>query len=243
MAARGWHGGAVLVLVAAGLLMAAGTRLDGDDDVTATRGGDLVSLVERQNARVADLQQRSADVADEVARLGQEGAGVQDAAVLDAADDAATVAGFMPVEGPGVTVSLTDAPVPDDPANLPPGTSPDDFVVHQQDVEGVVNALWTGGAEALAIMDRRITNASAVRCVGNVIILDGQVYSPPFTITAVGSTERLTRALDDSEQVSIYREWADYIGLGYSVTEHESVQLPAATGPTTLSHAAAPEAA
>jgi uncharacterized protein YlxW (UPF0749 family) len=89
----------------------------------------------------------------------------------------------------------------------------------------------------MAIMDRRITSVSAVRCVGNVIILDGQVYSPPFTITAVGSPQRMTAALESSEGVSVYREWADYIGLGYAVDEHEVVRLPAATGPATLTYA------
>jgi uncharacterized protein YlxW (UPF0749 family) len=243
MAARGWHGGAVLVLVAAGLLMAAGTRIGGDDDVAASRGADLVGLVERQTGRIADLEARTTATAADVERLGEQGTSPEETRLLEDAASAAVGAGFTPLEGPGVTVTLTDAPVPADLANLPTGTTPDDFVVHQQDVEGVVNALWTGGAEGLQIMDRRITNASAVRCVGNVIILDGQVYSPPFTITAVGDPDRLSDALDDSEQVSIYREWAAYIGLGFEVTEHDAVVLPAATGPTSLSFATTPEPA
>jgi len=86
-------------------------------------------------------------------------------------------------------------------------------------------------------MDRRITSVSAVRCVGNVIILDGQVYSPPFTITAIGNPAPLSSSLDRSSGVQIYRQWADYIGLGWSVTEHDSVVLPAATGPSTLLYA------
>jgi uncharacterized protein YlxW (UPF0749 family) len=139
-----------------------------------------------------------------------------------------------------VTVTLSDAPVPEDLSDLPDGTTPDDFVVHQQDVEGVVNALWTGGAEGLTIMDRRITSTSAVRCVGNVIILDGQVYSPPFEITAVGDPDSLVGALDNSEQVRVYRQWADFIGLGYGVTEHEQIDLPAATSPTVLGYAQVP---
>ena len=64
--------------------------------------------------------------------------------------------------------------------------SVDDVVVHQQDVQGVVNALWRGGAEAMMVMDQRIISTSAVRCVGNTLILQGRVYSPPFTVTATG---------------------------------------------------------
>jgi uncharacterized protein YlxW (UPF0749 family) len=243
MAGRGWHGAAVLVLVAAGLLAAAGIRLGGDDDVSASRGGDLVAVVAQQEGRVAELEQRATELAAEVEQLGRRGADPQAAEVITQAEQNAVAAGFTPVQGPGLTVTLSDAPVPADLSDLPSGTTADDFVVHQQDVEGVVNALWTGGAEAMRIMDRRITSVSAVRCVGNVIILDGQVYSPPFTITAVGDRASLQDALDDSRQVQVYRQWADFIGLGFDVTEHADVVLPAATGPTTLSHATASEQA
>ena len=240
---RGWHGTAVLVLGGAGLLIAAGVQLSGADDVDAPRGADLADLVDRETLRVAELEEQVTDLAGEVDRLGRTDATSSLRAALAAVEGQADAAGFTTLEGPGVTVTLDDAPVPEDVGDLPPGTSPDDFVVHQQDVEAVVNALWTGGAAGMQIMDRRITSVSAVRCVGNVIILDGQVYSPPFTITAVGSPDRLTAALDTSAPVQIYREWADYIGLGYGVTEHDAVELPAATGPTTLSHAQVAEEA
>ena len=38
-----------------------------------------------------------------------------------------------------------------------------DYVVHQQDIEAVVNALWAGGAESMQIMDQRVLFNSAVR--------------------------------------------------------------------------------
>ena len=44
----------------------------------------------------------------------------------------------------------------------------------------MVNALWAGGAEAMQIMDQRVISTSAVRCVGNTLILQGRVYSPPY---------------------------------------------------------------
>ncbi len=58
--------------------------------------------------------------------------------------------------------------------------SPDDLVVHQQDVQAVVNALWAGGADAVQVMDQRLLSTSAVRCVGNTLLLNGRVYSPPY---------------------------------------------------------------
>lgn len=232
-----WHGVSVLVLGGAGLLIAAGITLADTSAVDVTRGVDLPDLVENETERVTELEERAADLAEEVEGLTSR---LSDDPVSDIGEQAqaeAHAAGFSDVEGPGLTVSLDDAPVPEDLADLPPGTSADDFVVHQQDVEAVVNALWTGGAEAMQIMNRRVTSVSGVRCVGNVIILDGQVYSPPFTITAIGDPESLESALDRSAGVQIYRQWADYIGLGYSESTHDNVRLPAATGPSTLSYA------
>ena len=236
---RGGHGSAVLVRGAAGILIAAGISLADTGQVDATRGADLPDLVAAETERVAELEERSAELTEQVDGLAR--ASVDDPSG-DLADDLAVqadLAGYADVTGPGLTVSLSDAPVPDDLTDLPEGTTPDDFVVHQQDVEAVVNALWTGGAEAMQIMDRRITSVSAVRCVGNVIILDGQVYSPPFDITVIGDPSRLTDALDRSDQVQIYRDWAEFIGLGYEVTEHDEVTLEGATAPTGLSFATA----
>lgn len=240
MATRaGWHGGAVLVLGAAGLLIAAGISLADTSDVDASRGTDLPELVDDRTARVSALEEQANELASQVEVLTELSADNPVDQVRDEVAAQAAMAGFTEVEGPGVTVSLDDAPVPEDLSDLPEGTSPDDFVVHQQDVEAVVNALWRGGAEAMMIMDRRITSVSAVRCVGNVIILDGEVYSPPFLVTAIGDPDRLNAALDRSSGVQVYRQWADFIGLGWNVTDHEQVELPAATGPSTLSHASA----
>ena len=43
-------------------------------------------------------------------------------------------------------------------------------------MQAVVNALWAGGAEAMSIMNVRVLATSAVRCVGNTLLLHGRVY-------------------------------------------------------------------
>ena len=55
----------------------------------------------------------------------------------------------------------------------------------------MVNALWAGGAEAMVIMELRVISTSAVRCVGNTLLLHGQVFSPPFVIRAIGDPARM----------------------------------------------------
>ena len=85
------------------------------------------------------------------------------------------------VEGPGLVVTLDDSPLWENMVDAN-GSSANinDYVVHQQDIEAVVNALWAGGAESMQIMDQRVLFNSAVRCSGNVLLLQGKKYSPPF---------------------------------------------------------------
>ncbi|ONH58553.1 hypothetical protein CcI49_21635 [Frankia sp. CcI49] len=152
--------------------------------------------------------------------------------LLRRADLAAQV-GLTAVRGPAVTVELDDAPRESRGGPLPagvPSPGPNDLVVHQQDVQAVVNALWSGGAEAMAIMGQRVTPRTAVRCVGNTLLLEDQVYSPPFRISAIGDPGALRNVLDTDPGVALYRDYVAAYGLGYRVTSEADLVLPAYTG-------------
>jgi uncharacterized protein YlxW (UPF0749 family) len=84
-----------------------------------------------------------------------------------------------------------------------------------------------------------VISTSAVRCVGNTLILQGRVYSPPYVITAIGDQKSMQRALDDSPEVDIYRQYVDAIGLGYDVRESPKRTFPAYAGSMALDHAEA----
>ena len=224
------------VFVLAGLLFATSAQTSRGSDLRS-ENADLGSLVAQ---RSRDNEQRSAQVSalrGEVEALSR-AAGPGSAAVDDPLRDAAlgTASGALAVTGPGVTVTLDDAPT-DRPR--PAGAAPDDLVVHQQDVEAVVNALWAGGAEAMVIMDQRIVSTSAVRCVGNVLVLQGRTYSPPYRISAVGDVDALRAGLAASAAVSVYRQYVSAYGLGYDVSEADDLQLPAFDGTTSTTHATA----
>lgn len=224
-----------VVLGAAGVLFTASALASQGTDLRQEAGSDLKDLVVRQAQRVAVLTDEVGDLQDEVQRLAAEGEGaaLEAAAARQAA--LAPMAGFTEVVGPSLTVALADAP-PRPPGQVggPGNPTPDDLVVHQQDVQGVVNALWRGGASAMRIMDQRVISTSAVRCVGNTLLLQGRVYSPPFVITAVGDTAAMRASLDADPTVSVYREFAALYGLGYDVAEEASTTLPAYDGPLAL---------
>ena len=86
-------------------------------------------------------------------------------------------------------------------------------------------------------MDQRIIATSAVRCVGSTLLLHGQVYAPPYTVTAVGPPERMQRALDASPRVGIYQQYVDLLGLRLDVKTSDSETIPAYEGPVAARYA------
>ena len=78
------------------------------------------------------------------------------------------------------------------------------LVVHQQDIQAVVNALWAGGAEAMTIQGQRVMATTGIKCVGNTVVLHGVPYSPPYRIAAVGDPADLLAALAASDYIDAY---------------------------------------
>ena len=233
----GWAAIVPLVAAGAGLMFATSAGTSQGTDLRSAGRYDLVDVVRAQDRavrqRVAAVQQ----LQDQVDSLTEQAApGNAEVARLRAQAAAlAPAVGTQGVTGPAVSVTLNDAKRTV--ASLPQGYTADDIVVHQQDVQSVVNALWAGGAEAMMLQDQRVISTSAVRCVGNTLILQGRVYSPPYVIQAIGDLAAMRHALDRSSQVTIYRQYADLLGLGYDVTSKEQARFPAYAGSLSLVYA------
>ena len=85
----------------------------------------------------------------------------------------------------------------------------------------------------------RLIATSAVRCVGNTLLLQGRTYSPPFVITAVADASAVRDKLAASVQVGIFRQAVEAFGLTFDIRERPSVSLPAYDGSLALRYAAA----
>lgn len=239
---RRWSGWTVLVPLAAagaGLLFATSARTAQGTDLRSSGGQDLAGVI-RAQTRSTELKARQVQgLRDQVDRLtaAQAPGNAVVRGLSDSGDTLAPVSGLQPVRGPVLTVSLDDAQRTAD--SLPKGFTADDIVVHQQDVQAVVNALWAGGAEAMMLQDQRVISTSAVRCVGNTLILQGRVYSPPYVIRAIGNVPAMQQSLLVSPSVAIYREYVTVLGLGYDVTTAPAATFPAYAGTVQLEHAVA----
>ncbi|QFG67366.1 DUF881 domain-containing protein [Ornithinimicrobium pratense] len=225
--------GVTVLCLLAGLLFGTSASL-AREDPTGTPS-DLPQLITARDRQVRSLTQQAETLGKEVHALRDARASSQTGQIVNTADTLAPVVGLSAVSGPATAVTLDDAGYTRD--TLPEGYSVDDVVVHQQDLQGVINALWAGGAEAIMVQDQRIIATSAVQCVGNTLYLQGRVYSPPYTVTAIGDPEALHAALEADPVVQTYRDWSAAVGLGYEVADLGETELPAFVGSVRPQHA------
>lgn len=191
----------------------------------------LAGLIERQQRNAerlkSDVELLRKQVDDLVA---QRAAREEGSAGLPAQLDAASIAaGLSPVRGPGLKVALNDSTLEEAPSG-----NVNDLVIHSQDVQAVVNALWRSGAEAIAINGERLISTSAVLCVGNTLLLNGTVHSPPYVASAVGAGKE---RFDSDPLVRRLRKEADLFGLRMTVSREDAMVLPGYAGSTALKFA------
>jgi uncharacterized protein YlxW (UPF0749 family) len=234
-----WTALVPVAALAAGVLFATsgrtalGTDLRGD--VIELPG--LVAARERENAqRQAELTELQAEV-EALTEL----AGTRDGAVAAArarGERGALSAALEPLRGPGIEITLDDAPQRADGAR-PNGARPDDLVIHESDVQAVVNAVWAAGADGVAIQDQRLIATSAVRCVGNTLLLHGRTWSPPFVVSAIVDPDAVRAQLAVSPEVAVLQQAVADYGLTLAVTDRSDVLLPEYDGPLVMEYATA----
>jgi uncharacterized protein YlxW (UPF0749 family) len=233
---RGWSVVVPLIALAAGLLFTTSATTADGTALRDDRRPQLAQLIAdkrvRLNAREQTAAKLRAEVDQDTARLAEVDQPVKRA--RQRADALRATAGFTALHGPGVTVTLNDSSRRQSEFGSQNAPDNDDLVVHQGDVQAVVNALWAGGAEAMSIMEVRVIATSAVRCVGNTLLLHGQVFSPPFRITAIGEPTAMHRALESAEGVRQFRDAVADFGLGYTETVERNVTVRAYDGSSDL---------
>jgi uncharacterized protein YlxW (UPF0749 family) len=225
--------------LAGGLFMTARDTADGQGDIRPDRLAQLSDVIRAQNTHNRQLTDQVSAQRSELDALTRGQAADSRVKAAQAQIDALSpAAALTPLSGAALTVTLNDAPQNAQPAAGAVAPQQDWLIIHQQDVQAVVNALWAGGATGIQLMDQRMVTTSAVRCVGNTLLLQGRVYSPPYVITAVGDPAKLRASLLAAPAVQTYLEYVTAYGLGWDVKSRDRVTLPGYSGPLDVSHAA-----
>ncbi len=230
--ARRWQLAVPVVAAAAGVLFVASAVSSGGTDLRAS-GTDLEAVVQQRANTVDDLRQRLRELQAEVDSLGVI---VGDDSVRDLRSRVAVVgadAGITPVSGPGLVVTRDDSPLEE----APEGFDPNELVVHQQDIQAFVNAMWAGGATAVSLQGQRLVSSTGIKCVGNTVVLEGVPYAPPYVIEALGDSAEMLSVMADAEYVDIYRQYVEAVGLGLSIEDADHLDLAGYTGLPVMDYA------
>lgn len=228
-----WRFGVPVVCLLAGLLLAATHGVSGGAEIRRSDAPRLVDLVREAQSSVNHLNAQRDELAGKIDASHGRSSDRALSAMLRRSAELAADANMNPVHGPGLVVTLEDAQR-DANGRFPRDASPDDLVVHQQDIEAVLNAMWSAGAEAIQMQDQRIIATSVPRCVGNTLLLNGRTYSPPYTITAIGNAAAMQAALAAAPLVILYRQYVVRFGLGYREEVKPDVQVVGHTEPDRL---------
>lgn len=208
--------------------------------ILAQQYQDLRRLNQRYAQEIANLQldkRRYERMLEEISR----GESPKLAVLTKELQDVKQFAGLTPVEGPGVVVTLSDSPKAKEYAKKYAGgaesglefqTALQDFLVHDTDVNGVVNELRAAGAEAIAVNDQRLVAISSIRCVGPLIYINGKPSggAPPYTIKAIGPSREMKEALEMAGGYLDTQHLKEY-GM-VKIEVKDSIQIPAYDGPT-----------
>ncbi len=224
----------LLLLLALGVLLAAAAlQVRGTSTARVAERDELAAEITRQDAAATQLQAANVALA---ARIDAERARrLQAASQTPLADEITRLGlltGALPTSGPGVTVTVDDAPALTSVDGSDPraDSAAEDGRVLDQDLQSVVNGLWAAGAEAVAVNGQRLTALSAIRSAGEAILVDYRPLAPPYRVLAVGDPATLTARFTGGAAGRELKYLADNFGVRYDLVSADRLSLPGSAG-------------
>jgi uncharacterized protein YlxW (UPF0749 family) len=144
-------------------------------------------------------------------------------------EKARILAATVPVQGPGIQLTISDSdndrvPNSGDPAKEIPR------ILHDVDINRVVNELFLAGAEAVAVNGIRVPTTRSIVCIGPVVKVNDQATTVPVKIEAIGNPKQLITALTMRAGVLDYLRGPDRQLTVIPPKEVPLLKLPAYTG-------------
>ena len=220
----------IIMMVLTGFLFAVGAQaLRPRPTAAATVKSELVSRIEslqaegqQQESQITALRKEVGDL--DALQLRQAGA----ADLTDTIRDLEIAAGVVAMSGPGLTVTMDDAPSAGGDPN--PGDRPssgfDSGRVTSSDLQIVVNGLWGVGAEAIAINGHRLTSTAAIRFAGQAIIVNFRPITPPYVITVLGDAARMQQLFEPSFAGAYLAQLGDQFGITSDLAASDRLTVP-----------------
>jgi len=212
-----------VVLALAGALFATAAVATHRGAAAAKRARNQLVQQIHQRTADADALQRQLDELQQQVKTARDSAlsASGRGSVLSAeVSELEAVTGGSVVEGPGVEVTLNDA-------KNASGSDNSLGTIYDRDLQAVVDALFASGAEAIAINGQRLTTRTAIREAGDAILVDYRPLAPPYRIDAIGPSD-LGTTFAKTQTGSLYANWRQVYGLGFTVEPRAALTLPSA---------------
>ncbi|HEY1162890.1 MAG TPA: DUF881 domain-containing protein [Candidatus Dormibacteraeota bacterium] len=138
----------------------------------------LAFLIDNLHRANDSLQAETLDLAQQSAKLQSGGDNAADQVLGDEANRLRAAEGLVPVHGPGVVLVVNATGL------------------GALDLQDALNNLGVGGAEALAVNDRRVVVGVPIEQTKGGVTIAGVLVPAPWTISAIGDANRLAQAAD-----------------------------------------------
>ena len=214
------RGLALAVVAVFGLLIAtAAVQTSRDAPVRDASRASLISRIDEQRSVVATQQ-------DQIARLRRSGASAEqrltdlvqrDGGVRVEQRRLQSLTGVGRVTGDGVRITL----------EAQPGAGAN-AQIRDEDLALLVNALWSAGAEAVALNGERLTSVTAIRASGQAVEVNEVGIAPPYTVTAIGDQATLQSDFFQSSSGLAFDQLARDYAFSFELANADGLSLPAA---------------
>ncbi|EEH63354.1 hypothetical protein HMPREF0044_1278 [Gleimia coleocanis DSM 15436] len=165
-----------------GWAMVTQIKLQRTDPLDTLQESELVALLDQLSVSDSQLREERAALAVEAAKLKDERSKVEAAeqAVAREREAAQIAAGVVPVQGPGLIITVTDA----------------QNKARVQNFITVLGELRNSGAEAVSLNGIRLTASTYIEKNGNGILVSGQPISSPYIWKVIGDADTIQPAME-----------------------------------------------
>ena len=211
-----------VALVFGGLVTLAAVETSANADVDSASRASLIERIESRREDVQRLQGTISDLreANAATEAGLLALGDAVNAAEGQATDIGAASGFTPVVGEGIRIELDNAAYAD----------PDTEHIRDSDLALLANALWSAGAEAIAINGQRLSPRTAIRNSGTAIEINSTGIAPPYVVAAIGNEDTLASRLLETSSGAAFAVLASQYGWHYETDNVSEMRLPAAPG-------------
>lgn len=221
-----WALGLVAAVIGAMFVVAA-LQTSRTAPALTTERTELISRIGVAEAEQDALRTRATTLSGEIAQLRAAALGTDDDArrlesQINALDP---VVGNVAVTGPGVVITVDDAPEPE-----PSDSQGARDQVLDIDLQNMVNGLWQAGAEAVSINGHRLSTLTAIRGAGDAITVDYRSLTRPYRVEAVGDPKTLQARYVESPGGAWWNELAQNRGMAYQISSAKEITLSADPG-------------